>query len=127
MLHKLASAAHMAHHLGHRFGAGESFGIVSGGIGEGYSVAGHLSRLLMPLIGPWGLGIAALTGIASGGAAIYQGFEKRKKAEERHAKEIARHLAHELAKRQGLELHEILREQAALAQLGARLGGVRVQ
>jgi hypothetical protein len=126
-LHRLASAAHLLHHMAERFGAGEDFSILSGAAGEGLSVGAHTARLLTPFLGPLALPVAAAAGIGTGVMAAREGFENQDKRREEEARALARHLAQELEQRRALDLRGILEDQAALSQLGARVGGVRVK
>ncbi len=126
-LHRLASAAHLLHHFAERFGAGEDVSILSGAAGEGLSVGAHTARLLSPFLGPLAIPLAAGAGLATGVVAAREGFENAEKKREHEAQALARELAKELEQRRALDLRGILEEQAGLAQLGARLGGVRVR
>ncbi len=126
-LHRLANAAHLLHHFAERFGAGEDVNILTGSVGEGLSVGAHVSRLLTPILGPAALPLAAVAGLGSGVMAAREGYANAEKHREEEARAVARHLAEELERRRSLDLRGILEDQAALSQLGARLGGVRVQ
>jgi len=126
-LHRLASAAHLLNHFAERFGASDDTTVLTGAAGEGLSVSAHVSRLLSPFLGPLALPIAAAAGIGSGVMAAREGYANAAKHREDQARELARHLAEELEHRRALDLRSILEDQAALSQLGARLGGVRVQ
>lgn len=126
-LHRLASAAHLLHHFAERMGAGEDASILSGAAAEGLSVGAHAARLLTPFLGPLALPVAAAAGLGSGFMAAREGYESADKRRQEEAQELARHLAQELEHRRELDLRAILEDQAALAQLGARLGGVRVK
>ena len=115
------------YHLAERFGAGEDATILSGSVGEGLTVGAHTARLLSPFLGPLALPLAAGAGLASGVVAGREGFENAEKRREQEAQALARHLAEELEHRRALDLRAILEDQASLAQLGARLGGVRAK